>query len=58
MVKQSETAISLNLFNTIKRVLLNRLNEHLEQSGLLPENQCGFRKDTHTIHMIFTARQL
>ena len=28
----------------LARVLLNRLNEHLEQSGLLPESQCGFRK--------------
>ena len=26
-------------------VLLNRLNEHLEQSGLRPESQCGFRKE-------------
>ena len=39
-------------------VLLNRLNEHFEQSGLLPESQCGFRKDRGTIDMIFTARQL
>ena len=28
----------------LARVLLNRLNEHLEQSGLVPESQCGFRK--------------
>ena len=42
----------------LERVLFNRLNEHLEQSGLLPESQCGFRKDRGTIHMIFTARQL
>ena len=33
----------------LARVLLNRLNEHLEQSGLLPESQCGFRKDRGTI---------
>ena len=39
-------------------VLLNRLNEHLEQSGLLPESQCGFRKNRGTTDMIFTARQL
>ena len=39
----------------LARVLLNRLNEHLEQSGLLPESQCGFRKDRGTIDMIFTA---
>ena len=42
----------------LARVLLNRLNEYLEQSGLLPESQCGFRKDRGTIDMIFTARQL
>ena len=42
----------------LARVLLNQLNEHLEQSGLLPESQCGFRKDRGTIDMIFTARQL
>ena len=42
----------------LARVLLNRLNEHLEQSGLLPESQCGFRKDRGTIDMIFAARQL
>ena len=39
-------------------VLQDRLNEHLEQSELLPESQCGFRKNRGTIDMIFTARQL
>ena len=39
----------------LARVLLNRLNE---QSRLLPESQCGFRKDRGTIGMIFTERQL
>ena len=38
--------------------MLNRLNESLEQSGLLPESQCGFKKDTGTTDLIFTARQL
>ena len=42
----------------LARVLLNRLNEHLERSGLLPESQCGFRKNRGTIDMISTARQL
>ena len=42
----------------LARVLLNRLNEHLELSGLLPESQCRFRKNRGTIDMIFTARQL
>ena len=42
----------------LARVLLNRLNEHLEQPGLLPESQSEFRKDRGTIDMIFTACQL
>ena len=42
----------------LARVLLNPMNEHLEQSGLLPQSQCGFRKDRGTIDMIFTARHL
>ncbi|BHF57806.1 hypothetical protein SprV_0100075200 [Sparganum proliferum] len=39
------------------RILLNRLNNHLEQ-GLLPESQCGFRRHRGTTDMIFAARQL
>ena len=31
---------------------------HLDQPGLLPESQCGFRKDRGTIDIIFTAKQL
>ena len=41
----------------LARILLNRLNVHLEQ-GLLPESQCGFRKERGTIDMVFAARQL
>ena len=47
-----------NAGKVLARVLLNRLNEYLEQSGFLPESQCGFRKNKGTIDMIFTARQL
>nr|VZI44837.1 unnamed protein product [Spirometra erinaceieuropaei] len=39
------------------RILLNRLNIHLEQC-LLPESQCGFRRHRGTTDMIFAARQL
>ena len=42
----------------LAKILLNRLNAHLDQAGLIPESQCGFRIDRGTIDMIFTARQL
>ena len=42
----------------LAKILLNRLNVHLDQTGLIPESQCGFRKDRGTIDMIFTERQL
>ncbi|VDL85957.1 unnamed protein product [Schistocephalus solidus] len=38
------------------RILLNRLNGHLEQ-GLLPESQSCFRRHRGTTNMIFAARQ-
>ena len=41
----------------LARILLNRLMKHLEE-GLLPESQCGFRKERGTIDMVFAARQL
>lgn len=41
----------------LARILLNRLMSHLE-NGLLPESQCGFRKERGTIDMVFAARQL
>nr|VZH91290.1 unnamed protein product [Spirometra erinaceieuropaei] len=41
----------------LPRILLNRLNNHLEQ-GLLTESQCGFRRHRGTTDMIFVARQL
>ena len=42
----------------LAKILLNRLNAHLDKAGLIPESQCGFRKDRGTIDMIFTARQI
>ena len=47
-----------NAGKILAKNLLNRLNAHLDQAGLIPESQCGFRKDRGTIDMIFTARQL
>ena len=41
----------------LAKILLNRLTAHLDQ-GLLPESQCGFRKDRGTTDMVFAARQL
>ena len=42
----------------LAKIILNHLNAHLVHAGLIPESQCGFRKDRGTIDMIFTARQL
>ncbi|BHF81156.1 hypothetical protein SprV_0702428600 [Sparganum proliferum] len=41
----------------LARILLNRLNNHLEE-GLLPEIQYGFRRHRETTNMIFASRQL
>ena len=40
----------------LAKIMLNRLNVHLDQTGLIPESQCVFRKDRGTIDI--TARQL
>ena len=42
----------------LSKIILNRPNAHLDQAGLIPESQCGFRKDRGTMDMIFTARRL
>ena len=52
------TSSPVNARKILAKILLNRLNAHLDQTGLIPESQCGFRKDKGTIDMIFTARQL
>ena len=41
----------------LARVLLNRLNNHLEH-GLLPESQCSFCTERGTVDMVFAANQL
>ena len=40
----------------LAKSLLNRLNALLDKAGLIPESQCGFRKDRGTTDMLFTAR--
>ncbi len=42
----------------LARIILNRLIHHLDLLDLLPESQCGFRKDRGTTDMIFAVRQL
>ena len=39
----------------LAKSLLNRLNEHLDKAGLLPESLCEFRKGRGTVNMIFTG---
>ena len=44
----------------LAKIHLNRLNVHRDQTELIPESQCGFRKDSGTIGMTASAsaRQL
>ena len=42
----------------LAKILFNRLNVHLDQAALIPENMCGFKKDRGTINMILTAIEL
>ena len=56
---QPQTHLSLsNYWKYTGKMLLNNLNVHLLQVGLIPECQCGFRKDRGTIGMLFTAKQI
>ena len=40
----------------LAKMLSNRLNIHLDQTGLIPARQCGFRKDRATKDMITTRK--
>jgi len=42
----------------LARVLLNRLNDHVGISNIIPESQCGFQAGRGTTDMIFAARQI
>ena len=48
----------LSIAGKILTNLLNCPNAHLDQAGLIPESQCGFKNDRGTIDIIFTDRQL
>nr|VZI43815.1 unnamed protein product [Spirometra erinaceieuropaei] len=50
----SQMNIALKMF---ARINLIHLNNHLEQ-GILPENQCGFRRHRGTTEMTFAAYKL
>ena len=54
----TELSLSSIAGKILAKILLDRLNAHLDKAGLIPESQCGFRKDRGTIDKIFTARQL
>ena len=41
----------------LTRIMLTRLCRHISEN-ILPETQCGFRKERSTCDMIFCARQL
>jgi hypothetical protein len=36
----------------LERVLLNRINEHLEDNNIIPNQQCGFRTGRSTSHQL------
>ena len=42
----------------LARILLNRLQKHINDANLIPESQCGFRRYRGTTDMIFSVRQL
>ena len=42
----------------LARLLLNRLNTHTSNIGIIPESQCGFRPGRGTTDMSFALRQL
>ena len=41
----------------LAKVILNRLNKHLLDE-VVPESQCGFRKNRGTVDMIFASKQI
>ena len=42
----------------VLKLISKRLGDYGEKKGLLPEAQCGFRRQRSTVDMIFVARML
>ena len=47
----------ISLLAAAGKVMLQRLINNITKS-MLPESQCGFRKNRSTVHMVFTTLQL
>ena len=58
MLNHSGISLLSTAGKILAKLLLNRLNEHLDRTGRLPESQRGLKKDRGTIDMVFIARQL
>lgn len=41
-----------SLSKILERLLLNRINDHLEDHQIIPQEQCGFRAKRSTIHQL------
>ena len=39
-------------------VIVGRLSDYCEREGILPEEQCGFRRHRSTVDMMFVVRRL
>lgn len=39
----------------LERVLLNRINDHLEENNIIPKQQCGFRTGRSTSHQLINV---
>ena len=40
------------------KIVANRLRDYCEAPGILPDEQCGFRRERSTVDMLFVLRRL